>query len=25
VLATLVYRDKDGKERRAQAELRERC
>jgi hypothetical protein len=25
VLATLVYTDKDGKERRAQAELRERC
>jgi hypothetical protein len=25
VLATLVYTDKDGKERRAQSELRERC
>jgi hypothetical protein len=25
VLATLLYTDKDGKERRAQAELRERC
>jgi hypothetical protein len=25
VLATLVYTDRDGKERRAQAELRERC
>jgi hypothetical protein len=25
VLATLLYKDKDGKERRAQSELRERC
>jgi hypothetical protein len=25
VIATLIYRDKEGKERRAQAELRERC
>jgi hypothetical protein len=25
VLATLLYRDKDGKEQRAQSELRERC
>src|SRR5215469_16982751 len=25
VLATLLYTDKEGKERRAQAELRERC
>jgi hypothetical protein len=25
VLATLIYNDKDGKERRAQSELRERC
>jgi hypothetical protein len=25
VLATLIYHDKDGKERRAQSELRERC
>jgi hypothetical protein len=25
VLATLIYTDRDGKERRAQSELRERC